>query len=224
LVLSPYKILQPEGRLILAGVAIEAVGIGLCGRAGYLREQVSNHEARSGGMVGRTRPFGVAVMLAVGSGVLSAVFNVGFALAQPIAQAGRSAGLSDFSSTNLIWWIMLVPGSISNLAFCAYLFRREGSFRKFRLAGSSRLYSLSALMGLLWGGSIFVYGAAAQRLGPLGTAIGWPLSLATGLLLANAIGLSIGEWKHVSPQVRTWLYSGILLLIAAIVILGNSGA
>jgi L-rhamnose-H+ transport protein len=77
-------------------------------------------------------------------------------------------------------------------------------------------------MALLWGGSIFVYGAAAPRLGALGTAIGWPLSLATGLVLANIFGLALGEWRQAPRRARNWMYSGIGILLVAIVVLSQA--
>ena len=96
------------------------------------------------------------------------------------------------------------------------------SVAKFRQPGAIRLYSLAAVMAVLWGGSIFVYGAAAPRLGSLGPSIGWPLSLATGLLLANLIGISLGEWRRVPQAAKTLMYSGILVLIFAIVVLSRA--
>jgi L-rhamnose-H+ transport protein len=78
-------------------------------------------------------------------------------------------------------------------------------------------------MALLWGGSIFVYGAAAPRLGSLGTAIGWPLSLATGLLLANMIGIGLGEWRNAPRRALGKMYVGIGVLLVAIVILSRAG-
>lgn len=173
-------------------------------------------------MVGHARPVGVALLMAAGSGVLSAVFNIGFSLAQPIADYGRAAGLSQFSSVNLIWWIMLGAGSVANLGFCFYLFRKNGSIKKFAQPGRFRLYGLSAVMALLWGGSIFVYGASAPRLGSLGTSIGWPLSLAVGLLLANAIGIGLGEWRQAPARARTWMYSGIAVLLVAVILLSRA--
>jgi len=77
-------------------------------------------------------------------------------------------------------------------------------------------------MALLWGGSIFVYGAAAPRLGDLGTAIGWPLSLAVGLLLANAIGIGLGEWHGAPLRARRWMYSGIAILLVAVILLSRA--
>jgi L-rhamnose-H+ transport protein len=172
-------------------------------------------------MVGRARPVRVAILMALGAGLLSAVFNIGFSLAQPIADYGRSAGLSQFCSANLIWWIMLLAGAVANLGFCSYLFARNRSLKKFLQPGGVRLYTLSVLMALLWGGSIFVYGASVPRLGALGTSIGWPLSLAVGLLLANLIGIVLGEWKQASKRARAWMYSGILVLLAAVILLSR---
>lgn len=221
LVLAPQKIGESAGQHILIGVAIAVAGIGLCGYAGHLRQAGPQER---GEMVGHARPLGVGLLLATGSGLLSAVFNIGFALAHRVAVAGQSLGLTDLASTNVIWWLMLVSGSIANLGFCVYLFVKNKSFDRFRRVPLPRYYALAGLMALLWGGSIFVYGAAASRLGSLGPAIGWPLSLATGLLLANAIGLALGEWKHASPRAHAWMYAGLAVLLAAIVQLsGASG-
>ena len=220
--LAPQKVLSHAGRMIIAGVAIEIVGITLCGIAGRRREKSIGAGAERGDLVGRARPISVGLLLAVGAGVLSAVFNIGFGLAQPIANYGRAAGLSEFSSTNLIWWVMLAAGSLANLAFCVYLLVRNHSMAKFRLSGGWRLYSLSSLMAVLWGGSIFLYGASVPRLGSLGTSIGWPLSLATGLLLANAIGISLGEWRKVPGRAKAWMCSGIAVLMFAIIVLGRA--
>jgi L-rhamnose-H+ transport protein len=201
LILHPTKLHERVGVYILIGIAIEIVGITLCGRAGVLRERVSADDGRAqrGDLVGKSRPLAIGLLLVLGSGILSAVFNIGFALAHPIIDFGISSGLSEFSSTNLIWILMLGGGALSNLGFCAYLLIKNRSASKFGQPGSLRLYTLGMVMALLWGGSIFVYGAAAPRLGTLGASIGWPVSLATGLLVANAVGLLLGEWKGAPP-------------------------
>jgi L-rhamnose-H+ transport protein len=226
MILSFSKLFQPTGEKILLGVMIELIGIALCGRAGAMRERALDPNARSmrGNLVGRSRPLGVAILLVIGAGVLSAIFNVGFALAQPIADYGRAAGLNAFASTNLIWLVMLASGSIANLGFCCYLLLKNRSMAKFKQSGGARLYLLALLMGLLWGGSIFVYGAAAPRLGTLGTSIGWPLSLATGLLVANGIGIAIGEWRLAPRQARGWMFSGIGVLLVAILVLSHANS
>ncbi|MBS1799507.1 MAG: hypothetical protein JSS95_06735 [Acidobacteria bacterium] len=224
LFLHPGKIHERAGHMVLAGIAVEICGIALCGKAGLLREKASqNEKSRRGNLVGKSRPLAVAMLLVVGSGLLSAVFNIGFALAQPIADFGQTQGLSSFAATNLIWLLMLGGGALSNLGFCAYLLRKGKTAWKFTMPGSARLYILGALMAALWGGSIFVYGAATPRLGALGTSIGWPLSLATGLLVANVVGLLLGEWKGVPRRALGWMVSGIAVLMVAIVVLSEAG-
>jgi L-rhamnose-H+ transport protein len=222
LLLAPHKLLQRTGKMILAGVVIEVFAICLCGWAGHLREKTAGISPERGNLVGHARSIGVGLILAVGAGVFSAVFNIGFTMAQPIAEYGRVSGLSEFSSVNLIWLVMLGAGLVPNLGFCLYLLKKNRSFSGFTKPHGLRLYSLSMLMALLWGGSIFVYGAAAPRLGTLGTAIGWPLSLATGLVLANAIGLVLGEWKQAPRSAQNWMYSGIAILLVAIVVLSRA--
>lgn len=222
LLLAPHKLLGRAGGRIMGSVLVELAGIALCGWAGRLRERATGSAAERGDMVGRARPVKVALLMVCGAGVLSAVFNVGFALAQPIADCARAAGLSQFAGANLIWLIMLGAGALSNLGFCLYLFRKHGSLKKFGQPGMPRLLSLSLIMALLWGGSIFVYGASAPMLGSLGTSIGWPLSLAVGLLLANTIGIWLGEWKHAPARARMWMYSGIAVLLLAVVLLSQA--
>jgi L-rhamnose-H+ transport protein len=223
LLLHPEKLMQRTGQMIILGVAIQVFAIALCGWAGHMREKAAGISADRGNLVGQARSIRVGLLLATGAGVFSGVFNIGFSLAQPIAQAGRASGLSDFSSANLIWLIMLGAGLLPNLGFCVYLFRKNRSFSGFRKPGVARLYTLTVLMALLWGGSVFVYGAAAPRLGALGTAIGWPLSLATGLVLANVIGLALGEWRQAPRRARGWMYSGLVILLVAIVVLSRAG-
>ena len=217
LLLDPSKLVTATGHFLMAGTAVAVVGIALCGRAGFLREreaQGAGTETRT--MVGHARPLWVGILLATGSGIFSAVFNIGYSLAQPIITTAQKAGLSAVAGANLVWWLMLGAGAVANLVFCIYLFGKNHSAKKFVRSGGARLYWLAALMGLLWGGSIFVYGSAATRLGRLGPAIGWPISLAVGLLVANLAGIFAGEWRNASVAAQRWLRSGIAVLLVAI--------
>jgi len=222
LALTPEKLHQHAGHAILLGIAIEIAGIILCGRAGMIRERTAATKSDRGDLVGKARPMAIALLLVCGSGVLSAVFNIGFALSAPIATFGQQNGLTQFQGNNLIWVLMLGGGAVSNLGFCTYLLITNRTAAKFSQPGAPRLLGLGLLMALLWGGSIFVYGAAAPRLGALGASIGWPLSLATGLLVANAVGIGLGEWKHAPRIAHTFMYSGIAVLLIAILVLSRA--
>jgi L-rhamnose-H+ transport protein len=225
LILAPERLHQPQGKAIVLGTAVAVAGIVSCGYGGVLRERSQkDQQARvRGNMVGVARPFWVGLLLCAGSGVLSAIFNIGYSSAQGIIVTAERLGNSAFAGSNLVWFLMLTAGAVPNLCFCAYLFKKNGSWSKYAQTKSMPLFGLAILMGLLWGGSIFVYGSASPRLGKLGPAIGWPLSLTVGLLTANVCGIWAGEWKHSGTADRAWMTTGLVILVGAILILGWSG-
>ncbi|MBZ5563093.1 MAG: hypothetical protein LAP13_11825 [Acidobacteriia bacterium] len=223
-VLAPGKLFERQGEAIMVGTAVALIGIGFCGYAGKLKERRHQNEDAQRKMVGKARPFWIGLLLCAGSGILSAVFNIGYSSAQGIVRSTIRFGNSAFAGSNLVWLLMLSGGAVSNLVFCAYLFKRNRTWRKYRESQAGSFYALTILMGLLWGGSIFVYGAAAPKLGKLGPAIGWPLSLSVGLLTANVCGILAGEWKNSSRHEWTWMGAGLIVLIAAIAVLGMSAA
>jgi L-rhamnose-H+ transport protein len=209
LLMSPS--LRFGAREAVLGISIAAflVGVWLCGAAGRLRDAASTHAIRTALPVG--------YIFATAAGVMSAVFNIGYALALPIAESGVKLGYSRFTATNVIWLLMLGAGALPNLAYCAFLLWRNRTAGRFREA-SGKSFTLSAAMGLLWGGSIFLYGAATPLLGDIGPSVGWPLSLAVGLLVANLMGLLLHEWRNVGRLAIRRMTSGIAWLIAAIVL------
>lgn len=226
LILAPERLGRPQGKAIVLGTLIAVVGIALCGYAGLVREgsQQGKQDEVRGQMVGKARPFWIGLLLCVGSGLLSAVFNIGYSSVQGIAGTAERLGNNTFAGSNLIWLLMLTAGAVANLVFCGYLLLKNRSWNKYFQKESLGLYALAVLMGLLWGGSMFLYGAAAPKLGKLGPAIGWPLSLTVGLLTANLCGIGAGEWKLSKLKERVWMGSGLLVLLGAIIVLGWSSA
>jgi L-rhamnose-H+ transport protein len=193
-------------RVLFIGIVSFLVGVWLCGEAGRLRDGSTAIRAPITGYI-----------FAVAAGVMSAVFNIGYSLALPIADAGIQIGYSRFTSTNCIWLLMLAAGAIPNLVYCLLLMRRNNTANLILSPSATRSWGLSILMGLLWGGSIFLYGAATPRLGDLGPSIGWPLSLAVGLLVANLMGALLGEWRGVSSNAIRKMNLGVSTLLFAIV-------
>lgn len=204
--------------VLFAGVATFLAGVWMCGRAGRRREEAPATPTLS------RRALAAAYLLAVAAGVMSAVFNIGYTLALPIAAAGERLGLSRFGATNVIWLLMLGAGSLPNIAYCALQLKRQGSYRLFAGPAPERTWGLSLLMGVLWGGSIFLYGAATPRLGAIGPSIGWPLSLAVALVVANGMGVLLGEWRAAPREAVRWMRGGIAVLLGAILLCSLSSA
>jgi L-rhamnose-H+ transport protein len=204
--------LEARQLVLFLGVLVFIFGVWLCGAAGRVRERNAAAASKPG------RPLRVGYAFCIGSGIMSAIFNVGYTLALPIAETGARFGLSRFAATNAIWLLMLGAGAVPNVCFCVYLLRRNGSTGLFAAPAPHRTWGLSVVMGLLWGGSIFLYGAATPLLGDIGPSIGWPLSLAVGLLVANLMGLLLGEWRKAPPAALRLMRYGILALLVAICI------
>lgn len=213
LLLRPTSVPGLQIAVLTVGILVFLLGVALCGSAGRLRESGANRSSRG-------TP--VAYLFCLGSGILSAVFNIGYSLALPISDTGVRLGYSRFTATNVIWLLMLAAGSIPSILYCSWLMRRNRSAGLFRASGSRTGWVFSILMGLLWGGSIFLYGAATPLLGDLGPSIGWPLSLATGLLVANLMGVLLGEWKNADRKSSRLMWQGISVLLAAILICAYS--
>jgi L-rhamnose-H+ transport protein len=198
---------------LFAGVIALLLGVAVCGKAGRIRDG----EEQTGG----TAPL-AGYLLAVAAGVMSAIFNIGYALALPISDEGVGVGLSRFAATNLIWLLMLGAGSLPNIGYCVFLMQRNHTAYLLHVRDCWSSWARSGAMGLLWGGSIFLYGAATPRLGPLGPSVGWPLSLAVGLVVANLVGVLLGEWRGAPRPSIKLMWFGLTILLFAIVLCGMS--
>lgn len=210
LILHGSMRLEARQLALLGGVAAFLAGVSLCGAAGRIRDR--------GAEGAPSQPSWRGYLFAVGAGVMSAVFNIGYSLALPIAEAGEKLGYRRFLATNCIWLLMLGAGAIPNILYCVALARKHHTFTLFLGPQAHKTWGLSVLMGVLWGGSIFLYGAATPLLGDIGPSIGWPLSLAVGLVVANLMGILLGEWKSVEPAAWRRMRAGVILMLAAIVL------
>lgn len=227
LLLHAGSLSDARGRMVLAGAGMAIVGMIFSGVAGSKREsdrRVANCAETEGQLVGKRRSFAVALLLCIGAGLLSAVFNIGFSLAQPLMDTVVAQGGTASGGTNLIWLLMLGAGAVVNTIFCVSLFIKNGSARKFLLPGGGRLFALTAIMGFTWGGAMFAYGEASNHMGKLGPVIGWPLFLTTALLVGNLSGIATGEWRGVRLATRWWMGCGLAVLVLAILTLGRAGA
>ena len=234
--------LGPQQVLLYGGVLAFVLGVWICGKAARLRDAGAPLETASASTAG--------YFFAVGAGVMSAIFNMGYTLALPIAAAGTQLGYSSFASTNCIWLLMLGAGALPNIAYCIALARKHHSgelffvsakgaisarrhsgkqlegfgprvapvLREFLQRGLWPPWALSVAMGVLWGGSIFLYGAATPMLGDLGPSIGWPLSLAMGLITSNLMGFLLREWRAAPRRAVHVMALGLSILLVAIVL------
>ena len=209
------QIMTKQGALILFGVVIILVGVGLCGLAGHRREvaaQAKSTVVRRGVLGG--------FLLAFISGILGSMLNLGLAVGGSIQRAAHDQGASLAMMSNPVWLPCLYAGFVPGVIYCLYLMRKNGNLSSLKLPGTWYYWFASASMGFLWFGSIILYSISTVKLGDLGTSIGWPLFMASIVIVSSILGVVTGEWENTGKQPIRIMISGVVCLVLAMAILG----
>jgi hypothetical protein len=96
---------------------------------------------------------------------------------------------------------------------------RRGTWRKNIGPHATFDWLNGALMGLIWFVATIPYGMGAYYLGRLGTSVGWAVNIAFSLVVANIFGFLTGEWTGAPARALRTLYTGLTILLVAIVLL-----
>jgi L-rhamnose-H+ transport protein len=208
----PEVLASRKGLLVFLGIAIMIAGIAMCSWAGRQREKAAG--------IGGTRPgasYATGVLIAVICGLMAPMINYALAFGQSLAQQAIGRGVSVANSNYAVWPVALAGGLVANLVYSIYLLTRNrtwGNFRELR----PDLF-LAVLMGVLWMGSVAIYGMAAGYIGALGTSVGWGIYQVVMILAANLSGVMTGEWQGAGKRPAYALGSGLVLLAAAVVVM-----
>jgi len=217
-ILTPGLLLARNGLLTIAGNLVTIVGVVISAKAGEGRDkQLGRKETQS--ILGPRRTFATALAICIGSGVLSAMFNFGYAFGTPLTNTAISLGATPDNATNAIWAVMLPAGGIVNLAYCLNLARRNRTSPRF-FQGATRDWISAVSMAVMWTGSVILYGWGANGLGKLGASVGWSLWNAILITTTVVCGLATGEWRGASGTPVRLLWASVAVLIAATFILG----
>lgn len=200
--------------VVVVGVALVVIGVGICAVAGRRREAAQGQAVNSNkASVGR------GLVYCTISGVGSALVGIGLWLGTPIGTAAKILGASATWSPNAIWMPLMVAGGIPNLIYCLYLIRKNHTGSRFAKPGTSGYFILAGIMGVFWFGSTLMYGIAVA---PLGTPVAWPIFMSLIVIVASIWGVVTGEWKGAGKQPLQIMYSGIAVLILAIIALSRA--
>ena len=219
------------GKIVLAGLIVCVIAIIICGKAGVMKEKQLNALDISDphGMKMRTEyKFGLGILVAIVSGVLSACFNFGLEAGKPMSEVANATwkaahpGEGEFLyRNNVIYVVLLWGGLATNFIWCMILNARNKSFGDYtnKKTPLGRNYLFAALAGTTWFLQFFFYGMGESKLG--NGASSWILHMAFIILVANMWGIVLGEWKGVSKQTRTVITIGILTIIASVLLVGR---
>ena len=174
LITNPGSLLTAGGAIILLAMVIAVVGVALCGMAGTIRDKVMSQGQEQ---EKKKRPnYKLGLLVCMGGGFFSCMLNLAFHFGAPISAAAEAqlGELSTgFKANNPIWALALLGGFVPNLLYCGGILLRKGTWKKYSTPGTGIYWLYGLVMGIIFIGSVMVYGAAASGLGKLGTTVGW---------------------------------------------------
>ena len=212
-----------DGRVVLGGVAVCALGIAVSGYAGVRKEREMPTGVQEGDPSGDDEfSLGRGLIVAFISGLMSACFAFGLQTGAPIAERAVAAGANPLFQNNSVLCVILAGGFITNTLWCLFLNQRNRSFGSYRSATAKQttfILLLCALAGVVWYFQFFFYGMGATKLGEYDFS-SWSLHMAFIIVCGNLWGLGFREWKGVSGKTLAIVWCGILVLLVSTAIIG----
>jgi L-rhamnose-H+ transport protein len=204
---------DPVFSYVLGGLLISLVGVALTAKAGIDRDKLQNsNDSNNKSNIIK------GILIAVVCGVLSALLNVGFSNAAPIAKTAEDFGVITRNSSLVAWVVVLWGAFLMNASYCVYLLFKNNSWNSFNPVNSFKAYRWSVIAGLCWFAALGVYGQGAALLGDIGPVIGWPILLGLSLIISNFWAYRAGEWKNAKKPFNLLLIGLIVLIFSAIVL------
>jgi L-rhamnose-H+ transport protein len=213
------------GQMVLLGLLICVIGIIICGKAGSMKDKDlagANKDAAN-----QEYKIGLGLVLAIISGVLSACFSFGIEAGSPMANVANDAwktghpGEGEFLYRNNVVYVVLLWGGLTtNFIWCMILNARNKTFKDYtnKQAPLAKNYLFSAIAGTTWFLQFFFYGMGESKLG--NGASSWILHMAFIILVANAWGLALNEWKGVTRKTKNTIITGIVVILVSVLVVG----
>ncbi len=202
----PQALVSGRGLVLLLGQVLMATGVIVCCWAGRRREREQKAEAAAS----PGRSYVAGVTLAALAGLLAPMLNYALAFGDNLILEAIRQNTMRADAPYAVWPIALAGGAVPNILYPLWLLRRNKTWANFSPVWPE--ITLGMIMGLLWMGSVAIYGMATTLLGVLGASIGWSIYQICVIVMANVSGWIAGEWKGVSQYSKVILWSGILLL------------
>ena len=213
------------GQTILVGVGVCLAGIVCTALAGLSKERELPGEATRATI--REFNFGLGMLTAIASGVLSAAFSYGLAAGEPIARLSAAAGTSTLWTGLPKLVVVLAGGFTSNAIWCVVLHRRRRTGREYLApadAGGGRVpllanYLFCAAAGITWYLQFFFYTMGETQMGKFRFS-SWTLHMASIIIFSTLWGLALHEWRGTSRRTGVLVAAGISVLVLATLVVG----
>ncbi|HDZ40892.1 MAG TPA: rhamnose/proton symporter RhaT [Bacteroidetes bacterium] len=203
-----------EGILMMTGVAACVAGIAVIGYAGALKKKNMSEDERK--LAVREFALKKGLLIAVMSGIMSAAFNYGYEVGQPIDKLAVQFGVNPLFQSNVTLIFILIGGFITNFGYCAYLNIKNKTYKDYLSVSGNVFFNnlfFTFLAGFLWFLQFHFYGMGKSQL-PGGIAVfAWSILMALNIAFSNIWGVILREWKGAGRKTMIVLAVGIVILI-----------
>jgi len=211
-----------SGKIILGGVLLCLIGIGICGKAGVMKEKDLSGSKSEGTIVEFNLRKGIVV--ATISGILSSCFSFGLAFGKPISALTEKSGVNPIFQNLPSLVVVLLGGLTTNFIWCVILNIKNKSYGDYTNPKTPLKwnYIFCIIAGITWYLQFFFYGMGSSKMGKYDFS-SWTFHMAFIIIVSNAWGIYFREWKGSGQTTMRVIGLGIftVILSTAVVGLGN---
>jgi len=135
------------------------------------------------------------------------------------ATAAEPSAIIDWRQSLPATFLMLFGGFFSSFLYCAVKLSQNKSWKNFKKPNVMFAVVIALLMAFLHDAAVGLFGFGA---GKVDVSVGYTVFMAFSIMIGNFNGFLTGEWKNAGKKALHWIYTGILLLVVAVCILGAS--
>lgn len=211
LFLSPAMLGAAHKMELGAGLALSAAGILLVTAGGKIRDARQKTGNSRQGMI-----------LAVFSGLGSALMNLGFEYGKGMGAQLQTMMVSEAGISAASWFLVILGGNLAAAVYCVPQLRRKEMadiLQRERRASAGRILKL-ILTALVWYSALCLYGIYSSLAGEYGSVTGWVIFNALALIVSNLWGIVMGEWKGAGRGLG-YVLAGNAVMIAAWIFLAR---
>jgi len=208
------------GIMLLCGIMISLTGIGISGYAGFLKSsQLSSKE-------GVNQEFNIkkGVLAALFVGVAGSFQALGIEQGKAIADTCVQFGTNPLFQDSVVFLVLYAGAFLTTVMWCTYLSIKNKTFSNFvQKSGKSTglNYLFCACAGFLWYINYVFYGMGKSQMGEF-SFVAWGILMTLTIFFATVWGLYRGEWKGVSSKIRGLMWTGLIVLVIASLLIGIS--
>lgn len=211
---------SPALPFVLLGTVVMLAGVALVTLAGIKRDSLQINEGKKIKGVVSGKLFKIGLLIAVLSGLLGALQNIGYSEAQHTA---LNLGADDSVANLASWLIVFIGGFLVQGGYTLYLLLKNKSYKTYSIRPYWKPWLKIVITSVFWFAALAFYGQGAAKLGELGTSVGWTMFLSLSLVLSNIYAYFFGEWKGVAKPLKI-LMLGNMVLICSWIVLGYANS